>query len=144
MPYDPTELQDWEIAEKAEPGMPTPDQWRQKLGLTKDEVIPFGKLSKVDFLKVIERLKNKKLAKETKDRYYENLEQSQKTFVINSMYGALAAPKLNYNYPEGAAEVTRHGRRILKQAILFITGKEYVEEAKGVPRLQCRDEIWRK
>jgi DNA polymerase I len=81
------------------------------------------------FLKILEyftteRLKNKKLAKETGDRYYKDLEQSQK-IVINSGYGFMGAPKLNYNYPEGASEVTRHGRRILKQAIKFITGKDY-------------------
>ena len=39
--------------------MPTPDQWRDKLGLQKDEIIPMGKLCKLDFMKIIERLKNK-------------------------------------------------------------------------------------
>ena len=34
-------------------------QWREKLGLKKDEVIPMGKLAKLDFLKIIERLKDK-------------------------------------------------------------------------------------
>ncbi len=71
-----------------------------------------------------ERLKNKKLGKETGDRYYKDLEQSQK-IAINSMYGFLGTSKLNYNYPEGAAEVTRHGRRILQQAIKWATGKEW-------------------
>jgi DNA polymerase I len=71
-----------------------------------------------------ERLKNKKLGKETGDRYFKDLEQSQK-IAINSMYGFLGAPKLNYNHPEGAAEVTRHGRRILQAAIKYISGKEY-------------------
>lgn len=85
------------------------------------------------FLKLVEtfteeRLKNKKLGKETGDKYYKDMEQSQK-IVINSMYGALGAPKLNYNYPEGAAEVTRHGRRILKQAIKWASGKDYDEAA---------------
>jgi DNA polymerase I len=75
-----------------------------------------------------ERLKNKKLAKESGDRYYKDLEQSQK-IAINSMYGALGAPKLNYNYPQGAAEVTRHGRRILKQALKWASGKDYIDAA---------------
>jgi DNA polymerase I len=70
-----------------------------------------------------ERLNNKRLGKETGDRYYKDLEQAQK-IVINSIYGALGAPKLNYNYPKGAAQVTEHGRRILQQAIEFTTGRE--------------------
>jgi len=81
------------------------------------------------FLKMVnyfteERLLNKKIGKETGDRYYKDLEQSQK-IMINSMYGFLGANRVNYNYPFGASEVTRHGRRILKQSILWATGKEY-------------------
>ncbi len=56
---DPRKLQDWQIAEVAEKDMPTPDQWREKLGLQKDEIIPMGKLCKLDFMKIIERLKAK-------------------------------------------------------------------------------------
>jgi formyltetrahydrofolate synthetase len=56
---DPRKLQDWQIAEVAEKDMPTPDQWREKLGLQKDEIIPMGKLCKLDFMKIIERLKSK-------------------------------------------------------------------------------------
>ena len=59
MPYDATKMADWQISEAAEEKMPTPDQWREKLGLKKDEVIPMGKLAKLDFLKIIERLKDK-------------------------------------------------------------------------------------
>ena len=59
MPYDATKMKDWEIGEAAEPNMPTPDQWREKLGLQKDEVIPYGKICKLDFIKVMERLKNR-------------------------------------------------------------------------------------
>lgn len=76
----------------------------------------------------LERLKNKAKGKETGDRYYKDLEQAQK-IAINSMYGFLGAPKLNYNYPKGAAEVTRKGREILKTAIKFVSGEEYVDEA---------------
>ncbi len=76
----------------------------------------------------IERLNNKRLGKETGDRYYKDLEQAQK-IVINSCYGFLGAPKSNYNYPEGAALVTKHGRRILQQAIKKLSGKEYNESA---------------
>jgi formyltetrahydrofolate synthetase len=56
---DPRKLQDWQIAEVAEKDMPTPEQWREKLGLQKDEVIPMGKLCKLDFMKINERLKAK-------------------------------------------------------------------------------------
>ncbi len=59
MPYDATKLADWQISEEAEKKMPTPEAWREKLGLQKDEMLPMGRLSKIDFLKVIKRLKNK-------------------------------------------------------------------------------------
>lgn len=59
MPYDATKLKDWQIAEEAERNMPTPDEWRERLGLEKDEVIPYGRLCKLDFMKIIERLKDK-------------------------------------------------------------------------------------
>jgi len=59
MAYDATKMKDWQIAEAAEENMPTPDEWREKLNLQKDEIIPFGKLCRLDFMKIIERLKNK-------------------------------------------------------------------------------------
>ncbi len=43
----------------AEKNMPTPDEWREKLSLQKDEIMPYGRIAKLDFLKIIERLKNK-------------------------------------------------------------------------------------
>jgi len=57
--YDATKMKDWQIAEAAEVNMPSPDEWREKLGLEKDELIPFGRTPKLDFLKIIERLKDK-------------------------------------------------------------------------------------
>lgn len=59
MSYDPTKMADWQISEEAEKNMPTPDQWRDKLGLQKDEVIPIGRLCRLNFMKIIERLKDK-------------------------------------------------------------------------------------
>jgi formate--tetrahydrofolate ligase len=59
MPYDATKMKDWEIAEQAEKNMPTPEEWQRKLGLQKDEVIPYARISKLDFLKIIDRLKKK-------------------------------------------------------------------------------------
>ncbi len=59
MPYDATQMQDWQIAEAAEANMPTPDHWRERLGLEPGEVIPMGKVAKLDFLRIIERLKDR-------------------------------------------------------------------------------------
>lgn len=59
MAYDATKLQDWQIAEEAEKNMPTPEEWREKLRLEKDEVIAYGRIAKLDFLKIINRLKDK-------------------------------------------------------------------------------------
>jgi methylenetetrahydrofolate dehydrogenase (NADP+)/methenyltetrahydrofolate cyclohydrolase/formyltetrahydrofolate synthetase len=59
MPYDATNMKDWQIAEEAEKNMPTPEEWQKKLGLQKDEVIPYARISKLDFLKIIDRLKKK-------------------------------------------------------------------------------------
>jgi methylenetetrahydrofolate dehydrogenase (NADP+)/methenyltetrahydrofolate cyclohydrolase/formyltetrahydrofolate synthetase len=58
--YDVSKMADWQIAEATEEHMPTPDEWRAKLGLKKDEVLAYGKVAKLDFLKIMERLKNKK------------------------------------------------------------------------------------
>jgi formyltetrahydrofolate synthetase len=58
--YDATKLKEWQIAELAEANMPTPEQWTEKLNLKKDEVIPYGRISKLDFLKIMNRLQNKK------------------------------------------------------------------------------------
>jgi len=59
MAYDATKMKDWQIAEAAEENMPTYEDWQKRLGLEKDEIIPYGRLCRLDFLKVIERLKNK-------------------------------------------------------------------------------------
>ncbi|MCJ7545433.1 MAG: formate--tetrahydrofolate ligase [Deltaproteobacteria bacterium] len=59
MPYDATKMSDWQIAEDAEKKMPTPEEWRERLNLQTDEVIPYGMLCKLDFMKIIERLKKK-------------------------------------------------------------------------------------
>ena len=59
MAYDSVKMKDWQISEAAEVNMPTPDEWREKLNLQKDEIIPYGRLCKLDFMKIIERLKDK-------------------------------------------------------------------------------------
>jgi formate--tetrahydrofolate ligase len=59
MAYDAVKMADWQISEAAEANMPTPDEWREKLSLEKDEVIPMGRLCRLDFMKIIDRLKDK-------------------------------------------------------------------------------------
>ncbi len=59
MAYDATKMADWQISEEAEKNMPMPEEWQEKLGLQKDEMLPMGRLAKIDFLKVIDRLKDK-------------------------------------------------------------------------------------
>lgn len=69
-----------------------------------------------------QRLINKKLAKDTGERYYDDLQNSMK-IGINSLYGYMGAGYLLYNSPENAAKVTRLGREILEKAITYATGK---------------------
>jgi len=57
--YDATKMKDWQISEAAEANMPTPAEWRERLNLEKDEILPYGRIAKLDFLKIIERLKDK-------------------------------------------------------------------------------------
>lgn len=59
MPYDATKMKDWQISEAAEKNMPAPDEWRERLRLEKDEIIPYGRLCKLDFMKIMERLKDR-------------------------------------------------------------------------------------
>jgi methylenetetrahydrofolate dehydrogenase (NADP+)/methenyltetrahydrofolate cyclohydrolase/formyltetrahydrofolate synthetase len=59
MPYDATKMPDWQISEAAEQRMPTAREWQERLGLQQDEVIPMGRLAKLDFLKIIERLRDR-------------------------------------------------------------------------------------
>ncbi|MDD2554892.1 MAG: formate--tetrahydrofolate ligase [Syntrophaceticus sp.] len=59
MPFDATEMKDWQIAAEAEKNMPTPEEYMDLLGLEKEELIPFGRTPKVDFLKVMDRAKDK-------------------------------------------------------------------------------------
>ena len=59
MPYDATKMYDWQISEAAEQRMPSPREWQERLGLQQDEVIPIGRLAKLDFLKIIERLEDR-------------------------------------------------------------------------------------
>jgi formate--tetrahydrofolate ligase len=60
MALDPTKHQDWEIAEDAEKDMLTIYEVGEKMGLTKEELLPQGHyIAKIDFQKVMARLKDK-------------------------------------------------------------------------------------
>ena len=56
---DPTIYKDWQIAEEAEKTLPSVEEFRQKMGLLPDEIIPYGKTPKLDFVKIMNRLKDK-------------------------------------------------------------------------------------
>jgi DNA polymerase I len=70
------------------------------------------------------RLANKAKAAETGDRLYTDLANGEK-IMINSFYGFMGAPGLNFNYPAGASEVTRVGREILTKAINWCESKGF-------------------
>jgi len=59
MPYDPRTLQDWQISEAAEENMPDHGRMRDMLGLEAGELLPMGRLAKLDFMRIIERLRGK-------------------------------------------------------------------------------------
>ena len=56
---DPTVYKDWQIAEDAEKSLPSVEAFREKMGLESDEIIPYGRTPKLDFIKIMNRLKDK-------------------------------------------------------------------------------------
>lgn len=56
---DPTIYKDWQIAEEAEKNLPPVEHFREKLGLLPEEIIPFGKTPKLNFIRIMDRLKDK-------------------------------------------------------------------------------------
>jgi formate--tetrahydrofolate ligase len=56
---DPTVYKDWQIAEEAEKTLPSVEEFTKKMGLLPDEIIPYGKTPKLDFIKIMKRLKDK-------------------------------------------------------------------------------------
>ena len=56
---DPTIYKDWQIAEEAEKTLPSVDEFREMMGLLPDEIIPYGRTPKLDFIKIMQRLKDK-------------------------------------------------------------------------------------
>lgn len=70
-----------------------------------------------------QRLKNKELSKSTGKVYYNDIEQSQKV-AINSIFGFLGAPGLNYNSIELAQKITEETRKVIDMALLWASGKD--------------------
>ncbi len=56
---DPTIYKDWQIAEDAEKSLPPVEAFRDKMGLEPDEIIPYGRTPKLDFIKIMKRLRDK-------------------------------------------------------------------------------------
>ncbi len=56
---DPTVYKDWQIAQEAERTLPDVEHFRKSMGLLPDEIIPYGKTPKLDFIKIMNRLGNK-------------------------------------------------------------------------------------
>jgi len=64
MKLDPTKMKNWEIAEAAEKNIKPIFQLAEEIGLRKEELLPAGHtLGKVDFMKVLDRLKDAPTAK---------------------------------------------------------------------------------
>ncbi len=59
MAYDATKMKDWQISEEAEKNMPEPDEWQERLGLEKNEINAMGRLAKLDFLNIMNRLQDR-------------------------------------------------------------------------------------
>lgn len=92
---------------------------------TKD---PKGHFLKMTHILTEERLKNKALGA-AGDVDAKMLEKAQKIF-LNSGYGFLGAPGLNYNSPKNASLVTKYGRDIVEIAIEWATGEKYESKNK--------------
>jgi len=56
---DPTKYKDWQIANEAEKTLPNVEYFREKMGLLPDELIPYGRTPKLDFTKIMNRLKDR-------------------------------------------------------------------------------------
>ena len=56
---DPTVYPDWQIGAAAEKSLPPVDEFRRRLGLLPEELIPHGKTPKLDFLRIMERLQDR-------------------------------------------------------------------------------------
>ena len=56
---DPVQYKDWQIAQEAEKTLPSMQEFALRMGLKEDEIIPFGRTPKLDFIKIMKRLKDR-------------------------------------------------------------------------------------
>jgi formyltetrahydrofolate synthetase len=56
MSYDATSMADWEISEAAEEQMKSLWQLQEEMGLMKDEIIPYGRVGRLDYMKIMDRV----------------------------------------------------------------------------------------
>ncbi|HOD76360.1 MAG TPA: formate--tetrahydrofolate ligase, partial [Syntrophorhabdaceae bacterium] len=59
MPYDATKMADWQISEAAEEKMKSVRQLSDEMGLGDNEVIPYGKLGRLNYAAIMQRLREK-------------------------------------------------------------------------------------
>ena len=59
MPYDATKMADWQISEAAEEHLKPVWDLGREMGLEKEEILPYGRIGKLDFMKIMSRLGNK-------------------------------------------------------------------------------------
>ncbi len=59
MAYDAVKMADWQISEAAEKHLKAIGDWQKELKLEKEEVIPYGRLGRLDFMKIMNRLGHK-------------------------------------------------------------------------------------
>ena len=56
---DPVQYKDWQIAQEAERTLPSVKEFTARMGLREDEIIPFGRTPKLDFIRIMDRLKDR-------------------------------------------------------------------------------------
>lgn len=56
---DPTQYADWQIAEESERTLPSVEEFREQLGILPEEIIPYGRTPKLDYIRIMDRLKDK-------------------------------------------------------------------------------------
>jgi len=59
MPYDAVKMADWQISEAAEEHLKSVWDLGREMGLERDEILPYGRIGKLDFMKIMSRLGNK-------------------------------------------------------------------------------------
>lgn len=107
------------------------------------QLYPKAKDPKKYYYKMVEfftlkRFEQKKQFKETGDKFYDDLQAASKLF-INSAFGLMGTPGLNFNDFDVANAITRHGRLLLRKATIWATGKDITEWWK---EYETEKDVW--